>query len=413
MTRKHLIVIGGGAAGFFCAVNAARRQPDLRVTILEKSGKLLSKVKISGGGRCNVTHACFSNAEMVRNYPRGQKFLKPAFKHFFTDDTINWFKTRGVALKTEDDGRMFPVTDSSDTIINCLLNEANTYGVSVHLNKAVKRIMAAGDRPGVKRFEVKLADGSSLPADFVCVACGGFSKTEQYHWLDNLGHTIVAPVPSLFTFNIPQNPIRALMGVSVSSAKIKIRGASYQYSGPLLITHWGMSGPAVLKLSAYAARELASMNYDFWLTVGWTGDANENSMLERLKTWRREHSGKKIRNQNLVDLPRRLWEYLLQEAGINPDWNWADLPAKPQNLLAKVICTHEFHVQGKTTFKEEFVTAGGISLERISPDTMESGEIKGLYFAGKSWMWTASPAALISNMRGRADLLPRSQSPQQ
>lgn len=381
--QKHLIVIGGGAAGFFCAVNAAMQSPVLRVTILEKSGKLLSKVRISGGGRCNVTHACFSISDMIRNYPRGQNFLKQAFHHFFTKDTIEWFQQRGVRLKAEEDGRMFPVTDSSETIINCLIREAEKHGVLIRTNSGVKEIRKADEGKEKGQFVVHLSDDTTLRSDYVCVACGGFPKLNQYEWLQNLGHSITSPVPSLFTFNLPGNPITSLMGVSVADAMVKIKGTRFQQTGPLLVTHWGFSGPAVLKLSAYAANTLASLKYDFEILVNWVGNSNENEMLAGLRVVRQEHARKKLKNQAPVNLPQRLWEYHLENAGIDTGINWAELPARQQNLLAKNLCSQEFHVKGKTTFKEEFVTAGGVSLNEISPSTMESRILPGLFFAGE------------------------------
>jgi len=242
---KQLIVIGGGAAGFFCAVNAARLNPSLKVTIIEKSNKLLSKVKVSGGGRCNVTHACFDIVEMSKRYPRGQHFVKKAFHQFFTTDTIKWFEEKGVKLKTEDDGRMFPVTDSSQTIIECLLKEANKYGVEILMNKEVKDLkMVNGE------WTIKLSDSRIMSSDYVCIASGGYPKSSMFDWLKELGHTIEEPVPSLFTFNLPKHPITKLMGVSVEKAKVKIQNSRLEEEGPILITHWGLSGPVVLRLSA-------------------------------------------------------------------------------------------------------------------------------------------------------------------
>lgn len=382
MKRKQLIVAGAGAAGFFCAVNAARQDPSLQVTLLEKTGKWLSKVRVSGGGRCNVTHACYSIAEMVRQYPRGSHFLRHSFHHFFTKDTIRWFEERGVLLKTEADGRMFPVTDSSETIISCLLQEANKYQVSLRLNKEVRRIerMASGGTP---RFRVELSDGSTQESDYICIACGGFAKASQHQWLEALGHSFTPPVPSLFTFNVPGNAITSLMGISVPNARVKIKGTSFSRSGPLLITHWGFSGPAVLKLSAFAAVELARMKYDFTVAVNWAGEASEQAALEALKTARTTYAAKKIIHSNPFHLPRRLWEYHLDLCGIPHHINWADLPARPQNLLAKQLCAQEFPVKGKTTFKEEFVTAGGITLSEIDPSTMQSKIVPGLFFAGE------------------------------
>jgi predicted Rossmann fold flavoprotein len=378
MNKKRLVVIGGGAAGFFCAVNAARMNPALQVTIIEKTGKLLSKVKVSGGGRCNVTHACFSIADMVKKYPRGAAFLKKAFHHFFTTDTIEWFKQRGVTLKTETDGRMFPVTDTSQTIIDCLMKEANKYGVEILMNKEVKDISinAAG-------LWSLMCGGALIETDYVCIASGGYPKAIQFGWLKQATHDIEEPVPSLFTFNMPGNAITALMGVVVENATVKIVGTKLLEQGPLLITHWGMSGPAILKLSAWGARELAACNWQFAILVNWVPTYNENTLREKMQQLRFEIATQKIVNRNPFSLPNRLWEYLLQQSGIKDDLRWADLPAKEQNKLIKNLCAQQFDVKGKTTFKEEFVTAGGVLLNEIDHNTMQSKKLPGLFFAGE------------------------------
>lgn len=378
MDKKRLLVIGGGAAGFFCAVNAARMNPALEVIIVEKSSKLLSKVRVSGGGRCNVTHSCFSIAEMIKKYPRGESFLKKAFHHFFTTDTIAWFKERGVELKTEADGRMFPVSNSSETIVDCLMKEANKYGVEILMNREVGELSMVNSQ-----YAIKFKDDSKLAADFVCIASGGYPKLAQFDWLKKLGHSIEEPVPSLFTFNIPGNSITALMGVSVKEAAVKIAGSKLNSSGPLLITHWGMSGPAILKLSAYGARELAKANWHFKITINWLPSYNEQSLKEKMQHLRFNIASQKIINRNPFELPQRLWEYLLQQSGINENLRWADLPAKEQNKLIKNCCAQEFEVKGKTTFKEEFVTAGGINLNEVNHNTMESKIVPNLFFAGE------------------------------
>lgn len=378
MNKKRLIVIGGGASGFFCAVNAARLNPALEVIILEKTSKLLSKVKVSGGGRCNVTHACYSIADMVKKYPRGASFLKKAFHHFFTNDTIAWFKERGVVLKAETDGRMFPVTDNSQTIIDCLVKEANKYNVEIRMNKEVKEIYA-----NENKWNLILKDETELAADFICIASGGYPKMLQYDWLKRSEHRIEEPVPSLFTFNMPGNEVTTLMGVSVANAGVKIVGSKLTEEGPLLITHWGMSGPAILKLSAWGARELQDRKYEFSILINWVPDFNENSLRERIQKLRFELAAQKIVNRNPFALPGRLWEYLLIQSGINPDLRWADLPAKEQNKLIKNLCANEYAVKGKTTFKEEFVTAGGVQLNEIDFNTMQSRKHPGLFFAGE------------------------------
>lgn len=377
MDKKRLVVIGGGAAGFFCAVNAARMNPVLQVTIIEKSNKLLSKVKVSGGGRCNVTHSCFSIGDMIKKYPRGASFLKKAFHHFFTTDTIAWFKERSVILKTEADGRMFPVTDSSQTIIDCLMKEANKYKVEILMNREIKELSKVDDT-------WLMVNGDwSMQADFVCIASGGYPKAAQFDWLKKAGHIIEDPVPSLFTFNMPGNAITALMGVVVENAAVKITGTKLSEQGPLLITHWGMSGPAILKLSAWGARELSACNWTFKLLVNWLPQFNDNTLREKMQQLRFDIATQKIANRNPFALPNRLWEYLLLQSGIKEDLRWADLPAKEQNKLIKNLCAQEFDVKGKTTFKEEFVTAGGIQLNEIDHNTMQSKIAPGLFFAGE------------------------------
>jgi len=377
---KRLVVIGGGAAGFFCAVNAARL--GVRVILLEKTGKLLSKVKVSGGGRCNVTHACYDIGEMIKRYPRGGHFVRKAFHQFFTTDTIQWFGDRGVELKTEEDGRMFPATNSSQTIIDCLMKEASVYGVDIRMHAEVVKVEPAGgvDEPA---FQVHLASGQMFEADAVCIACGGYPKSPMFGWIRDLGHTIEEPVPSLFTFNMPDNAITKLMGVSVPEARVRVVGSKLQEKGPLLITHWGMSGPAVLRLSAWGARELAAAAYRFTTMVNWTGELTEDAVRERLQQVRYEWGGGKVGGRNPFALPARLWEYALSVCGIHDDLRWADLPAKETNKLVRFLAAGEFTVAGKTTFKEEFVTAGGVKLTEVDPATMQSKKIPGIYFAGE------------------------------
>lgn len=376
--QKTLVVIGGGAAGFFCAVNAARMNPQLKVLLLEKTGKLLSKVKISGGGRCNTTHACFEIPELAKRYPRGQNFLKKSFHWFNTNDTIAWFAERGVVLKTEADGRMFPVTDNSQTIIDCLLREADKHRVEVQLNKEVKQI--AKEENG---FVIYLSNSNTIHANYICVATGGYPKSTMFEWLQQTGHTIETPVPSLFTFNMPGNNITSLMGVSVPNAMVKVSGTKLSETGPLLITHWGMSGPAILRLSAWGARELAEKQYAFTIVVNWLGTETENQLRNRCQEIRETNASQKIGNKNPFQLPNRLWLYLLEESEIQPEMRWADLPSKLQNKLIQILTTQQFEVKGKTTFKEEFVTCGGIKLSEIDPNTMQSKKTEGLFFAGE------------------------------
>lgn len=375
---KKLIVIGGGAAGFFCAVNAARMKPDLEVIVIEKSNKLLSKVKVSGGGRCNTTNACFEIPELAKKYPRGQQFLKKAFHYFNTTDTIQWFADRKVELVAEADGRMFPATNDSQTIINCLLNEADKYGVKVFMQTEIKVIEKKENQ-----FALFSANGKEFLADDLCIACGGFPKAVMFDWLVKLGHTIELPVPSLFTFNMPGNKISDLMGLSVPMATVKIMGTKLVEQGPLLITHWGMSGPVILKLSAWGARILADKSYQFTIMVNWLSNDTEQGLRESWHNLRNELAAQKMANKNPFGLPNRLWNYLLNLSEIKEETRWADLPSKEQNKLIKNLTAGEFAVNGKTTFKEEFVTCGGIKLNEIDPNTMQSKKVDHLFFAGE------------------------------
>ena len=376
--REKLVVIGGGAAGFFCAINAARLNPNLDVCILEKSNKLLAKVKVSGGGRCNTTHACFELPELVQKYPRGQNFLKKTFHWFNTTDTIEWFASRGVDLKTEADGRMFPASNDSQTIIDCLLKEADKYKVQVQIQTAVEKITV--NDAGVFLLQTT---NKTIEANYVCVATGGFPKAHQFEFITNLGHTIEAPVPSLFTFNMPGNPITELMGVSVPEAQVKIAGSKITATGPLLITHWGMSGPAVLKCSAWGARELSNLGYAFTIRVNWIPTYAEQDLRTAWPLIRSEQGNTKIGGRNPFELPGRLWLHLLEVCGIDAGGSWATLTAAAQNKLITALTAFECKVSGKTTFKDEFVTCGGIKLSEIDANTMQSKLVKGLYFAGE------------------------------
>jgi predicted Rossmann fold flavoprotein len=376
--REKLVVIGGGAAGFFCAINAARLNPNLDVCILEKSNKLLAKVKVSGGGRCNTTHACFELPELVQKYPRGQNFLKKTFHWFNTTDTIEWFASRGVDLKTEADGRMFPQTNDSQTIIDCLLKEADKYKVQVQIQTAVEKITV--NDAGVFLLQTT---SKTIEANYVCVATGGFPKAHQFEFITNLGHTIEAPVPSLFTFNMPGNPITQLMGVSVPEAQVKIAGSKITATGPLLITHWGMSGPAILKCSAWGARELSNLGYAFTIRVNWIPTYAEQDLRTAWPLIRSEQGNTKIGGRNPFELPGRLWLHLLDVCGIDAGGSWATLTAAAQNKLITALTAFECKVSGKTTFKDEFVTCGGIKLSEIDANTMQSKLVKGLYFAGE------------------------------
>ncbi len=375
---KKLVVIGGGAAGFFCAVNAARMNPDLHVIILEKTNKLLSKVKVSGGGRCNVTHALFDIVEMSKRYPRGQNFVKKTFHQFFTTDTIKWFEERGVKLKAEKDGRMFPVTDSSQAIVDCLMNGANSYGVEIRMNAEVKELSV-----GNSQFAVHVANQQLLTANLVVVACGGYAKASMFQWLRNLGHTVSEPVPSLFTFNLSKHLITQLMGVSIEKVRVKIEGSKLAEEGAILITHWGLSGPSILRLSAWGAKELAARNYQFIVHINWLPSFNEQSLKEQFQSFRVSNSSKKVINYNFAFLPNRLWQFILEQSGVNSEIRFADLSSKVENMLIKNLIDYVAEVKGKTTFKEEFVTAGGIHLSEVDANTMMSKRVSNLFFAGE------------------------------
>lgn len=379
MNSKQIIIIGGGAAGFFAAINCAQLHPDFSVTLLEKSSKLLSKVRVSGGGRCNVTHACFDNALLIKNYPRGEKEQRNAFSRFSASDTVNWFGNRGVELKTEADGRMFPITDNSETIVNCLMQEAEKAGVKIKLNVEITEIIKNENNT----FTLKANGGGIFECDKLIIATGGNPKEAAYDWLRKLGHTIIKPVPSLFTFNIPNNSITQLMGVSVPHAKVRVLGTKLETEGPLLITHWGMSGPAILKASAWGARSLSDLNYNFTALINWLPKYTEEKLRIEFANQRAENPAKLIFNNCPVELPKRLWEYFVNKAAISETTRWADLPKKNSNILISIIIKDEYKVLGKTTFKEEFVTCGGISLKEIDFTTMQSKLVPNLYFAGE------------------------------
>ncbi|MCV9385813.1 NAD(P)/FAD-dependent oxidoreductase [Reichenbachiella ulvae] len=371
-------VIGGGAAGFFAALSCKTHHPDASVDIIEASNKTLSKVKVSGGGRCNVTNACESRADFLRHYPRGSKQLKKTFAHFDRVGTIDWFAQRGVSLKTEPDGRMFPVTNDSQTIIDCLRNESQKLGVQILQKQRLENL-----KPDNNGFMISI-QGEESAYDRVIVSTGGSPKSSGYDWLRELGHAIVEPVPSLFTFNIPtEKKLIALSGTAVPKATVKIQGSKLVEQGPLLITHWGLSGPAVLKLSAWGARQLAEMDYQFSALVNWTAYDNENQAREQLQSELPNIEKKQISNINPFDLPKRLWAYLLDRVEIDPNKRWNELGKKDKNRLINVVCNDSYEISGKTTFKEEFVTCGGVDLAEVDFNTMASRQVPGLYFAGE------------------------------
>jgi len=372
-------VIGGGAAGFFGAIRAAEKNPNAEVILMERTSKLLGKVRISGGGRCNVTHACLDNAILVHNYPRGSREFRGPFEQFSVKDTIEWFKKRGVKLKTEADGRMFPTTDNSETIAQCLLNAADETGVKILLSTGVDKIIPKAN----VGFEVQVHTGKTMYFDKLLIAAGGGPKESFFDWLKELGHTIITPVPSLFTFNLPKHPLNNLMGVSVENALVTVEGTKLEQSGPLLITHWGLSGPAILKLSAWGARILAEKQYKFTIKIKWLPLLKEDELRQQINNLKQENNKKQMASFAPFGLPSRLWKWMLQHNSINEEMRWADLSKKDINLLVETLLQTRLEVQGKSTFKEEFVTAGGISLKDIDLKTFESKKCPGLYFAGE------------------------------
>lgn len=374
--KWDLIIVGGGAAGIFAAINSAENNPDLKILILEKSGKLLSKVKISGGGRCNVTHACFEPKELIKYYPRGSKELMGPFHQFQPGDTIQWFSDRGVELKIEEDGRMFPITDNSQTIIDCFLNEIEKYAVKIWHNSKVENIEKTA-----YGFQLQVNE-NSISTKKLLIATGGFNKVEAYRFIAQLNHTIIPPNPSLFTFNLPRNSILELQGL-VAHAEVKILGSKFVDQGPLLITHWGMSGPAILKLSSWAARFLNEKNYNFDFMVNWLPSSSENELKELFDGYKQNFGSKKAINQFDVELPKKLKLFLLQKAGINNEIKWAEVTKKQINKLIQALVADVYSSQGKTTFKQEFVNCGGVQLNEINFKTMESKIVPQLYFAGE------------------------------
>ncbi|MCS6968291.1 MAG: NAD(P)/FAD-dependent oxidoreductase [Cytophagales bacterium] len=376
----EIAVVGGGAAGFFAAIHAAAHLPKGKVVLFEKTSKLLSKVKISGGGRCNLTHACFSVQEMSKNYPRGEKIMKKLLPRFMTNDTIEWFESRGVLLKTEADGRVFPISDNSQTIVDLLIKEAQHNGVKIFTSHQVTEIIPEN---GLFKLQLSSTGQVCFYARKVIVATGGNSKLESFQWLARLGHCIEPPVPSLFTFNMPQENITQLQGISLAKAIVKIIGTDFIQCGPLLITHWGMSGPAVLKLSAWAARWIAEKNYHFSVLVRWVGDADEASLRQQLAQHQFLNKQKQLGNSNPVQLPARLWEFLLCKAGIQPTKTWQQAGKGDFNKIVNILRNDVYQVSGKTTYKEEFVTCGGVSVEDIYHQDLQSKKLPGLYFAGE------------------------------
>lgn len=378
MNSRQIIVVGGGAAGFFAAITAAEASSDLRVTLLERGPQFLSKVRISGGGRCNVTHDCFESREFAARYPRGEQALIGAFKRFQASDTVAWFAARGVKLKTESDGRMFPVTDNSETIIECLLNAARAAGVVMRTNCGVDSVCQVESG-----FELTLTTGEKVLCEKLLLATGGCRAAVAGQLAASLGHAIESPVPSLFTFQIAAPWLRELSGVSVESAEVTVSGTELCERGPVLVTHWGLSGPVVLRLSAWGARELHERDYNFQLLVNWLPGISSEVLLKEIFSRRQAHGAKLVVNATIAPLTARLWEALVLAAGLDRETRWASLTRVQQQQLIQQLVRTEFLVTGKSLNKDEFVTCGGVKLGEVNFKTMESRACPGLYFAGE------------------------------
>lgn len=373
-----LLVVGGGAAGFFAAIQAAEQKPGLKILILEKSTKVLAKVKVSGGGRCNVTHHNYVPRELSGHYPRGEKLLRELFKTYQARDVVHWFERNGVTLKAEDDGRMFPTTDNSQTIIDCFLRKIQQYGIRIEMSKAVAHVARNEDA-----FTIDCLDHTHYRARTVLIAAGGHPQATAYEWIAKTGHTVIPPIPSLFTFNDPSKVFHDLMGLSVEEAVIKIAGTKFLQKGPVLITHWGLSGPAVIKLSAWAAEYLHQHQYNFQVLVSWIGDVKEETLRAELLAYKQQFGKRKIMSWPLYSVPQRLWVRLCEQAEIADEKVWMEVSTRSVNKLIEGLIRTAFHIKGKTTFKEEFVTCGGVELREIDPQTMESRIVSGLFFAGE------------------------------
>lgn len=372
-----ITIVGGGAAGFFAAISAAELLPGARVRILERGKEVLSKVRVSGGGRCNLTHACFSPRDLVKYYPRGERELLGPFHRFSCADTVEWFGSRGVETKIEADGRIFPVSNKSQSIIDCLMSAARNAGVEIRLQQRVSDILP----PQLPGQPWKITSNNEvLTTDRLLIATG--SSTAVWDILGKLGIAIVPPVPSLFTFNIRDERIEGLPGLSVPAAEVYIEGSKLKADGPLLITHWGMSGPAILKLSAWGARELHRYDYHFNIRVNWTGISMQN-LLQQLESHKNISPRQQICGQPIFQLPARLWRSLVAACSIPESRRWADLGKQEVQQLCEALGNCRFEVQGKSTFKDEFVTAGGVDLKEINFKTFESKRFPGLFFAGE------------------------------
>jgi predicted Rossmann fold flavoprotein len=375
---KTVVIIGGGAAGYFAAITAAETNPLIQVILLEAGSQVLRKVKISGGGRCNLTHHCFDPKELSTKYPRGARELRGAFYHWQPKDTIEWFEQRGVKTKVEEDGRMFPVTDDSQTVISCLRSEARKHGVSERLNSRVTALRQIEDQ-----LKIEINGKEFLIADKICLTLGSLKKSGLEEILKKLGHTVSPLLPSLFAFNLPSHPLKDLAGVAVQHAAVRTSPKNVAQVGPILITHRGLSGPAILRASAWDARELAEVNYQFTAEINWLGEKTKEQLLIQLTEFRKQRAVKKLKHNPFSELPKRLWEKLIELSGIDPEITWAHLSKEAMTKLLNQLTAHLAKVSGKTMNKEEFVTCGGVNLREVDFRTMESKVCSGLHFAGE------------------------------
>ncbi|OFY39170.1 MAG: flavoprotein [Bacteroidetes bacterium GWF2_40_14] len=381
-------IIGGGAAGFFAAITAKERYPSARVSIFEKSLTLLSKVRVSGGGRCNLTNGCTNVDELCKAYPRGGRQLKKAFHTFGTVHTMEWFESRGVPLVIHEDNCVFPVSQNSLSIVDCLISEAKRLGVEINTGMGVKALRRVDEDFGGKKgnkLELTFFDDELSPEIFdkIIVTTGGSPRRDGLDWLEDLGHKIEYPVPSLFTFNMPAEPVTELMGVVVENVVVGIQGTKMKANGPLLVTHWGMSGPAILKLSSFGARILNEASYNFRIQINWANEQNNDIVSAALQGMAEEHPHKLLSNIRPYSLPSRLWLYLLEKSDLSPDKKWIEVGKKGINRLTTTLTNDEYTVKGKSAFREEFVTCGGVSLQSVDMGTMQSKVCKNLYFAGE------------------------------
>lgn len=375
MIDYDVVIVGGGASGFFAAINMAEQNNALTILILEKNKEVLSKVKISGGGRCNVTHACFVPSVLVKYYPRGERELRGPFHTFSTGDMMEWLENKGIELKIEVDGRIFPVSDNSQTIIDCFLNETHKLGIEIRTSCGVKSIEKSANQWIVRTSE------REIKTDNLVIASG--SSPQIWKVMKNVEHTIIPPVPSLFTFNIPDKKLHQLMGNSVSPVTLKIKNSKLTAEGDLLITHWGLSGPAILRLSAWGARELATCDYRFTLQINWLNHSHFDEVLMALQTFKNQHPKKSIGTKSPFGFTQRIWKYLIESAEIDTEKIWSETTKKQLVALTYKLVQTEYEVNGKSTFKDEFVTAGGIDLKEVNFKTMESKLHNNLYFTGE------------------------------